>query len=179
MQVSSAGLNHLSGFKNWLPKLENFFEAFIQCKCLFIINYKRCVLVVFTKEQKITVINLVMILHSLCILWATAPFITALSSLKPSKDRCRGLLQFPVGIISDFQIPYRSEWLQAHTWHSTRAGSCWFSASVLQCLTEALTCRVLAKGLGSLLPVFSFFKKTNYKSSLLASITTNWSLKQS
>lgn len=38
MQVSSAGLNHLSGFKAWLLKLENFFEAFTECKCLFIIN---------------------------------------------------------------------------------------------------------------------------------------------
>lgn len=52
MQVSSAGLNHLSGFKAWLLKLENFCDAFIQYKCLFLICYKRCILVVFLLKKK-------------------------------------------------------------------------------------------------------------------------------
>lgn len=106
MQVSYAGLNHFSGFKAWLLKLENFFEAFMQCKYLLIVNYKRCVLVVFTKGQKRTLINFVMILHNFVHSVGRSSFCHCIIQFEAKqKDQCRGFLQFPVGIISDFQFP--------------------------------------------------------------------------
>lgn len=67
------------------------------------------------------------------------------------KDQCRGFLQFPVGIISDFQLP---SWFQAD---SSAAVSDWGCA---------------VNNLGSSLPIF-FLNLTNFKSSLLASSTTS------
>lgn len=112
----------------------------------------------FTKEQKIVLINLVMILDNFVHSVAHSSFYHCIIQFEAiQKDQCRGFPQLPVGIISDFQIPYRSEWLQVYTQHSTHAESSWFqcfSVWLRLCHAESL-----AKVLVDYNQIFDFFKQ--------------------
>lgn len=85
--------------------------------------YKVCLSCVHQRTSA----NLVMILYSFVHSMGHSSFFHCIIQFEAKqKDQCRGCLHFPAGVISDFQVPWRSEWLQACTWHSTPAESSWF-----------------------------------------------------
>lgn len=176
MQVSSASLNNLSGFKAWLLKPQkNIFEAFIQCKCFLIINYKRGVLVVLTKEQKRTLTNLVMIVHNFVHSMGHSSFRHCIFQFE-AKQKEQRLSALPSWC--NFWFPDSMKVRGAPGMHLTQH-PCRKQQliAVLQCLAGAVPCRIPGKGLGGLLPIFKIFPSKS--SPLASSTTTNWSLKQS
>lgn len=190
MQVSSAGLSNHSSFQAWLLKLDNFCDAFIQYKCLFIIYYKRCILVVFIKKKERTIINIKMTLHSFAYsVWCSSLY---QSLYYPVRSQTGALVQRLCCSSSGNSclvvvLVFLLDLFFLDSVEGRAAGSpsihlaltpvqAWgkkHQISEIQCLPENVPCRVQGKGRGGFFPIF-------FKSSMLASSTvTSLSVKRS